>query len=275
MSHALRARGLELDYGRRRVLRGLDLDVPSGAVFGFLGRNAAGKTTTMRILLGMLRARSGVLEVLGERVTQVTPELRRRIGYVSQEQHFYEWMRVRELGALVASFYPTWSDETFRGLLMRTAIESEQRVGELSGGTKMKLAIVLALAHDPPLLILDEPTAGVDPAVRREILGVLEAQARQGRTILFSTHQIEEVRAIANFVGILHDGRMVFQGRLDDAALRFRRVQQPPEQGRILARDEQGALIVEATEEGWAAAPDRGAPLSLEDLFFFATGGHG
>ncbi|MCK6551441.1 ABC transporter ATP-binding protein [Myxococcota bacterium] len=275
MSHALRVRGLALDYGRRQVLRGLDLDIPAGSVFGFLGRNAAGKTTTLRVLIGVLRSRAGDLELFGEKVARVTPELRRRIGYVSQEQHFYEWMRVHELGALVASFYPTWSDERFRALLERTAIERDQRVGELSGGTKMKLAIVLALAHDPPLLVLDEPTAGVDPAVRREVLALLAAQARLGRTILFSTHQIEEVRAIASHVGILHGGRTVFQGRLDEAAQRFRRVTTAPDGARVLAQDEHGALVVDAPPEVWATAIDAGAPLSLEDLFFFATGGHG
>lgn len=289
-SIALEARGLEFFYGARPVLRGLDLSVPTGTVFGFLGRNAAGKTTTLRLLIGMLRPSRGSITLGGTTYARVPPAARVHVGYVSQEQHFYDWMRVSALARFVASFYPTWSDDELARLLEVTGIERDQRVGELSGGTKMKLAIVLALAHDPPLVVLDEPTAGVDPAVRREILALVRAQAGRGRTILFSTHQIEEVRAIADRVGILHGGRLVLHGTLDELTQRYRRLAEgaaPPPGAKALARDEAGRLIIDAGDpaldpgtghppEGGPAEPHLqtwGEPLSLEDLFFYATGG--
>lgn len=209
----LRTEQLHFSYGRLQVLKGLDLEVPAGQVYGFLGRNGAGKTTTVQILLGILVPQSGQIVFSGERVRQTTAAMKRRIGYVSQRQYFYDWMRVRQIGRFVAGFYPTWNPTAFTGLLERLQIAPNQKVGALSGGTRMKLAMALALAPEPELLVLDEPTAGVDPIARREILDLLrDVCAQEQRTVLFSTHNIDEVEKIADVAGVLHDGALAYQG---------------------------------------------------------------
>lgn len=213
----LRTEQIRFSYGRHAVLNGLDLAVPAGQVYGFLGRNGAGKTTTIQILLGILVPNAGTIHFNQQQVRRTTAAMKRRIGYVSQRQFFYDWMRVRQLGRFVAGFYPTWSEGVFRALLDRLQIDRAQRVGALSGGTRMKLAMALALAPEPELLVLDEPTAGVDPIARREILDLLrDVCAADGRTVLFSTHNIDEVEKIADVAGILHQGVLAFQGPVND-----------------------------------------------------------
>jgi len=201
------------------VIDALDLRVPKGRVYGFLGRNGAGKTTAIRMLLGILRPDSGTIRWNGVEVPQTTAKIKQRVGYVSQQQHFYEWMRVERIGRFVRGFYPTWDHAEYHRLLDSLRIEPRQRVGELSGGTKMKLAMSLALAHRPEILVLDEPTAGVDPIARREILDLLRAQVDdEGRTVLFSTHHISEVEEIGDHVGVLHGGTLHYQGPVQDFA---------------------------------------------------------
>jgi len=211
--------GLRRSFGWRVVIEQLDLKVPAGQVYGFLGRNGAGKTTAIRMLLGILRPDAGTLCWNGQEVAQTTAALKAKVGYVSQQQHFYEWMRVERLGRFVRGFYPTWDHSEFHRLLTALHIEPRQRVGELSGGTKMKLAMTLALAHRPRILVLDEPTAGVDPIARREILDLLRAQVDdEGRTVFFSTHHISEVEEIGDHIGVLHGGRLHYQGPVDGFA---------------------------------------------------------
>lgn len=224
----LETSGLSRRFGRREVLRGVDLHIPTGKVYGFLGRNGAGKTTTLRLLMGMLQPHAGTIRMGDDTVHRVRPKHRRLVGYVSQEQHFYEWMTVEALGRFVGGFYPDWDHGEFARLCSSLGIERGQRVGELSGGTKMKLAIVLALAHRPRLLLLDEPTAGVDPVARHEILHLLAHQAEhEGRTVFFSTHHIREVEEIADWVGILHAGQMAYEGEVAALARWFRRSDEP------------------------------------------------
>jgi len=195
------------------VLYGVDLCVERGQVYGFLGRNGAGKTTTLQILLGILIPKSGQIHFAGRSVGRTTPTMKQRIGYVSQQQHFYEWMTCLRLGRFVAGFYPQWDQKGFEARLAALQIERKQRVGTLSGGSKMKLAMALALATQPEILILDEPTAGVDPVARREILNLMrKAVDEEGRTVLFSTHNIHEVGQIADVVGVLHEGALIYQG---------------------------------------------------------------
>lgn len=262
---ALATVGLEYQYGSRRVIRGLNLTVAPGRVYGFLGRNAAGKTTTLRMLLGILTPVGGTVTVDGVTAKRTTPAMRRRIGYVSQQQHFYPWMRVARLGAFVGAFYPTWSKSAFEALCVSLRLEPKQRVGELSGGSKMKLAAALALAHDPPVLVLDEPTAGVDPIARRELLDLLRAQADQGRAVLFSTHHVSEVLDIGDDVGILHDGVLFFQGPVESVGRYARRTQGALPAGVTpLAPDGRGA-IGWGPPEVWEGVD--AAPVSLESAF--------
>jgi ABC-2 type transport system ATP-binding protein len=223
---ALRTDQLHRSFGKSAVIRGLDLRVPAGTVYGFLGRNGAGKTTAIRMIMGILQPDAGTLTFgAGAPVRRTAPSMRRGIGYVSQQQHFYPWMRVRRLASFVGAFYPTWDRARFERLCERLAVPLWQRTGELSGGTRMKLALALAMAPRPPLLVLDEPTAGVDPVTRREILDALRAVVTdEGTTVFFSTHQIAELEAIGDQVGILHDGALFFQGPVAELGARVRRV---------------------------------------------------
>ena len=215
----LATHGLARSFGSRRVIEDLDLTVPKGRVYGFLGRNGAGKTTTIRCLLGILKPSAGTIQLGETTVRQTSTAMKRRIGYVSQHQHFYDWMRCDRIGKFVGAFYPTWDHAEYRDLLERLGVERKQRVGELSGGTRMKLAMALALAHRPELLILDEPTAGVDPVARAEILDTLRDEVQNnGRTVFFSTHHLFEVEQIGDVVGVLHEGKLFYEGPLPGLA---------------------------------------------------------
>jgi ABC-2 type transport system ATP-binding protein len=219
---------LAVRYGRVRALDGLSLRVPRGEIYGFLGRNGAGKTTTLRVLMGIVKADGGRIELFGEPMQRVSVALKRRIGYVSQEQNFYPWMTARGLGRFAASFYPTWDRSEFARLLKVLDVPTDQRSAELSGGTRSKLALALAVAPRPDLLLLDEPTTGLDPVARREFNDLVAAIAAEyGTTAFFSSHLVDEVESIATHVGIIQAGRMRIEGRTDELRARVRRVTLP------------------------------------------------
>jgi ABC-2 type transport system ATP-binding protein len=209
---ALAVRGLRFGFERTPVIDDLDLEVPRGEVYALLGRNGAGKTTTLKLLLGILKPRDGRIEFDGHSVSRVDAQLRARIGYVPQHPKFYPWMRGHELARFVGAFHPGWSADAFRSRAAALHVDDALRVREMSGGTVVKLALAIALSVSPELLILDEPTAGLDPVVRRELLTVLRTEAHAGRTILLSTHEISEAEEVAESVGILHRGKMIHQG---------------------------------------------------------------
>jgi ABC-2 type transport system ATP-binding protein len=214
--------GVEKRYGRVPALTGLTLNVGPGDVYGFLGRNGAGKSTALRIVMGITRADGGRVELFGAPARPGDVGPRRRIGYVAQEQHFYEWMTPARLGEFVGAFYPTWDPVRYQKLRQSFDIP-ERKIGTFSGGTKVKLALALALAHRPELLVLDEPTAGLDPVARREFADIVRELARGGQhATLFSSHLIDEVEAVANRVGIVEQGRMRFEGPLGDLSQRVR-----------------------------------------------------
>ena len=221
----LRTVGLRKAFGRTMALDGLNLEVREGEIYGFLGRNGAGKTTTIRALMGILQPDAGEVVLLGRAMARVDTETKRHIGYVSQEPHFYPWMTGAQLGRFVGGFYPTWDHAEFRRLMGALQLPLDRKFSHLSGGMQMKLALALALAHRPALLILDEPTAGLDPVARREFLDILAGQARQrGRTTLFSSHLIEEVDRVADRIGIIEAGRMRYEGSLAELKATVRRV---------------------------------------------------
>lgn len=225
MEAILDARGLVKRYGRVQALRGLDVSVGRGEVYGFLGRNGAGKSTTIRVLMGITHVDAGEVRLFGQPARGGHVKLRERIGYVAQEQSFYGWMDARRLGRFVGSFYPTWSEADFVRRCQALEVPLERRVQGFSGGMKMKLALCLALAHRPELLILDEPTAGLDPVARREFLEIVRDDAdHTGRTTLFSTHLIDEVELVADRVGIVDEGRMRYEGAVTALAARVRSV---------------------------------------------------
>lgn len=225
MDPILEVRGLEKRYGRVEALSGLDLTVQPGEVYGFLGRNGAGKSTTIRILMGITERTAGTLRLFGEAPTGNVVRARRKIGYVAQEQSFYGWMTPKHLASFVRAFFPTWDDAEFERLVRRLELPTDRKIGTFSGGMRVKVALAIALAHRPPLLLLDEPTAGLDPVARREFLEIVRDESKNGgRTTFFSSHLVDEVELVAHRVGIVDAGRMRFEGCVRDLAQRVRLV---------------------------------------------------
>jgi ABC-2 type transport system ATP-binding protein len=266
---------------------GVDLEVREGEIYGFLGVNGAGKTTTIRLLMGIVAAEAGTINLQGIAVRRPSVKQKQSIGYVSQEQTFYPWMQAQQLGRFVGAFYPSWDQVEFDRLLSVLEVPADRRVSQLSGGMKAKLALALALAPRPALLILDEPTAGLDPVARREFMQTIVAQARQhGRTTFFSSHLIDEVERCADRVGIIHQGRMRYEGQLGELQAQVRRVRFPQVTDWMtpgafeIWRDEpvgtERSLVLRASAATWDAAewPGGAVPesLSLEDIFIACAG---
>ena len=209
---ALRASGLVKRYGDLVAVAGIDLEVRRGECFGLLGPNGAGKTTTVEMFEGLLAPDGGTLEVLGERWTGDGQRLRRRLGVQLQETRFPEKLRVGELAALFRSFYRAGLDP--HEALALVGLDEKRRafVRELSGGQKQRLSLACALVGDPEILFLDEPTTGLDPAARRQIWEIVEQLKARGRTVLLTTHYMEEASRLCDRVAIVDRGKLLALG---------------------------------------------------------------
>jgi ABC-2 type transport system ATP-binding protein len=215
-------------YGDVEALRGLDLRVPVGSICGFLGRNGAGKTTTIKVLLGMARASRGEARLLGQSAGDATAnaDIRRRVGFVSDEKDLYDYMTVREMIAFTRPFFPRWRADLEQKYRQKFELPLDREIKDLSRGTRTKVALLLALCRGADLLILDEPTAGLDPAMAEDVLQALVGHvAGEEMTVFFSSHQIAEIDQIADHVAIVEGGRTVLAGPLDDLRERYQRVQ--------------------------------------------------
>lgn len=252
--YAIEVCGLEHDFGAAPVLRSVDLTVPRGSVFGLLGRNGGGKTTLIRMLLGMLKPRRGHCRVLGLDPAVDALEIRRRIGYVPQAMDFDPAMTVQQSLRFMAAFYPDrWQHDQVATWLKRFELDPDQRVGQLSGGQAGRLGLVSALAVDPELLILDEPTAGLDPVVRRDFASaVIEWIAEGERTALLSSHLLHEVERLADHVAILEDGEVLLAKSVEELKRDLTRVTarfvSPP------AQLDLPSLAAKRLPDGWQVA---------------------
>jgi ABC-2 type transport system ATP-binding protein len=210
---AVTTRGLSKRYGRAVALERVELRVPEGAVYVLIGANGAGKSTTLKILMNLERPDAGTVEVLGLDAARQGPEARAQIGYVPERHDAgYRWMTCGRLLRHVARYYPAWDERYADHLAGVLGLQPDRKVGGLSKGEARRLQLALALAHRPPLLILDEPTDGLDPVVRRRALVLLaEHLADTPTTVVISTHQIYEVESLADHVGVLSAGRLVAQ----------------------------------------------------------------
>ena len=215
MKPVARFENVTKSYGRRVVLDGLSLDIPEGSIVGLLGENGAGKTTAIKILLGLTTPDAGTSEVFGLDSLQHGVAIRRRVGYVPEQPVMYDWMRVWQVGWFASGFYPPGYQERFSKLVAQFSLDSQQPIRSLSKGGRARLALALALAHDPELLVLDEPTSGLDPIVRRDFLTGMVKRAAENKSVLLSSHQIGEVERVADIVAILRDGRIRLIERLD------------------------------------------------------------
>lgn len=220
MTSAIEVRGVEKRFGRRVALGGLDLTVPRGAVYVLVGPNGAGKTTALRVLLDLVRAESGTARVHGLDSVSDGAEVRALSGYLPERQDAgYGWMTVDQLLRHHASYRKTWDGSYASDLLSRLEVRDHTRFGKLSKGEARRVQLVMALAHRPPVLLLDEPTDGLDPVMRDEALSLLSDHiAEHEATLLISTHLVYEVEGLGDHLGVLKDG--VLTAQLDRETLR-------------------------------------------------------
>ena len=249
---AVTTHGLSMRYGRETALDGVELRVPVGAVYLLAVANGAGKSTAMKVLLNLERPDAGHAEVFGLDTASRGPEVRAQIGYIPESHaHDYGWLPCGRLIAHVAAHYPAWDHAYAAQLANDFGVRLDRKVGTLSKGESRRLQFVLALAHRPPLLLLDEPTDGLDPVVRNRTLAQLaEHLADTPTTVVIATHHIGEVENLADHVGVLRDGRLVAQMPRDDqrrTVIRYRLEIpdgfQPPRELRIASRSRAGREV--------------------------------
>ncbi len=216
--------GLHLSYPKGPiVLDRLDWQLLPGQVVGLLGRNGAGKTTLLEALLGLREPNAGTVKLFGQDAQHLDDATRARIGYVPQQSDLFESFTPAQLLAYFRTFYPRWNDAKVEGLMSRWEIPREQAIRKLSGGQKQRLSIIRALAHEPDLLVLDEPVASLDPAGRRDFLRELVGEVLdRGATVVFSTHILSDLERVAFNVAFLTQGRIALQAPLDELLDRVR-----------------------------------------------------
>ena len=217
---------LTKSYGSATAVRGLNLLVGKNRITAFLGQNGAGKSTTIKMLLGMVRPTRGDATVFGKNITDTKEScaIRKKIAYVAENKPLYGYMTVEQTVAFARSFYTDWQPDLASKLLNQYKLPSHQKVKTLSKGMRTKLALLLAFARRPELLILDEPSEGLDPVGIEDLLRILVAKAADGVTIFFSSHQIAEVERIADHVCILDNGRLLLNASLDRLRQCYRQI---------------------------------------------------
>jgi ABC-2 type transport system ATP-binding protein len=219
MSDVIITHRLTKHYSNKRVVDCLNLRVPKGCVYGLLGRNGAGKSTVIKMLLGMIHADSGRAELLGEPCDSLRSETRARIAYLAEGHPLYGWMTIGEAVRFTRPFYPTWNQPLIEQILDHFELSQRQKIRRLSHGEQAQVSLALAVAPEPELLILDDPTLGLDTVVRRDFLeSLIQIIQRSGRTILFSSHILGDVERVADRIGILVGGVL----RVDCPTERFR-----------------------------------------------------
>jgi ABC-2 type transport system ATP-binding protein len=223
---AIETRLLTKSYCKIEAVHELNLLVGRGRITAFLGRNGAGKTTTIKMALGMVRPTAGEASLLGTPVSDLKEscKTRRRVAYVAENKPLYRYMTVEQTIRFTSSFYPDWQPALAKRLLTEYELPVHRRVKSLSKGMRTKLALLLAFARRPELLILDEPSEGLDPVGIEQLLKTLVSQSAEGVSVFFSSHQIAEVERIADHVCILEKGRLVLDAPLDDLRQFYRRI---------------------------------------------------
>jgi ABC-2 type transport system ATP-binding protein len=287
----IEVRGLTRCFGAKAALEGVSLAVPRGAVFGLVGVNGSGKTTLIKHVLGLLRARVGSVRVFGRDPAADPVAVLARVGYLSEENDLPGWMRVDEVLRYTRAFYPRWDDAYAAQLRKAFGLDSFARVKDLSKGQRARAGLLVALAHRPDLLVLDEPSSGLDPLVRRDILvAVVRTVADEGRTVLFSSHLLDELERVADHVAMIDQGRIVFCGEMAEVQEAHRRLTlrfpepraRPPALPGVLAWEGAGhewtalyrgraGRVEEALAEWGALVVEEGTP-SLHEIFVAQAG---
>ena len=282
-------------FGRHEAVQGLDLAVPQGSVCALLGANGAGKSTTIKLLMNLLRPTAGSARVLGVDSRKLGPKEFERIGYVAEGQKLPRWMTVQQWVDYCRPFYPKWDRALEQTLWAQFALPPERKLEHLSRGMLMKAALLTSLSYRPELLVLDEPFSGLDPLVRDEFVrGILEVSALGEWTVLLSSHDIDEVERLADRVAVIADGKLRVNESTEELLARYRKVEvtNAPEKIEagpgLLEWERAGALTRfietnyagEATEDGWrlrfGAAEEVALPMTHREIFVtFARVGRG
>jgi ABC-2 type transport system ATP-binding protein len=224
MLNAVEITNLEKTYKRFHLDR-ISLDLPPGYILGLIGPNGAGKTTTLKIMMDMTRAEGGQVKIFGKDHLRHIKEIRNRVGYVGEDLHFYGDKSVDWIGRWIGGFYKHWDINRFQNLVTELGLSQTKKARDLSKGMKVKLALALALSHRPDLLILDEPTAGLDPLVRRQVLEMFRSLSKtDGKTVIISSHITDDITRIADWIVFLIEGRITLAEPKDDLLAKWKRI---------------------------------------------------
>lgn len=264
---AISIRNITKRFGETSACNQLNLEIPHGTTFGLLGPNGAGKSTLIRILMGLVQSDSGTATVLGYDVSQRNPHLREQVGYVPELHYIYRWMTVRQVIRFVSGLYSHWNHSIAACLLDQFELPNDKRVATLSKGMTAKLGLLLALAPEPQLLILDEPTSGLDPIIREEFLeSVLQSHTGSDRTVLFSSHHVDDVARVSDQVGIINQGQLVLHGTPEALSTRFKRIDAILDDGRLPQWLPPETVCTKQSRRHWTLSVDRFAPQLVDEL---------
>lgn len=263
-------KNLSRRFGDKQALSDVSVAIPEGGVFGLIGANGAGKTTLIKHLLGSHFAQTGSVSVFGVDPVREPVQVLSKIGYVSEDRDLPGWMRVQEIIDFTKAFYVNWDSNYTNELVELFELKPDQRLSTLSRGQAARMCLLLALAHRPRLLILDEPSSGLDTIIRRDILtAIIRTTAEEGRTVLFSSHLLDEVERLADRVAIIHQGRILLQNSLDSLLESFRRVTLRFPDSHHVAPGLEGCLNGRGKEHYWSYV-HRGTPADLLQAASFA-----
>lgn len=258
---------LSRQFGKTLALDHVNLDLQPGLVYGLVGANGAGKTTLIKHFLGLLKAEQGSVRVFGMDPVKRPVDVLQRIGYLSEDRELPEWMRVDELMRYTSAYHPTWDSSYARELLDTFQLDETKKVKQLSKGMRAQVGLIAAVAHRPDLLLLDEPSTGLDAVVRRDILNaIIRMVADDGRTVIFSSHLLDEVEQMSDYVFMIDQGSLVLQGSLDEVkewhpslSVRF-----TPDRDRLPSID--GLLAAERRGDSWKIVCNGAKEQVLESL---------
>lgn len=254
---AIAISGLTKRYRKQLAVNSVDLDIGVGKTFGLLGPNGAGKSSLIRMLMGLIPKDAGSISILGCKDLKAS-QLRQKIGYVPELHYMYRWMTIEQVLRFVSPLYENWDAELAGSLVDKFQLPLAKRVSALSKGMTAKLGLLIALAHHPELLILDEPTSGLDPVIREDFLeSVLQSHARPDRTILFSSHHVDDVERVADEVGIMVQGRLVVRGSVDELRERIKRIRVVLRDGRLPSSVPASTLHQKLSRREWTLTVDK------------------